>query len=690
MNSRPAPDGTCGHAFFDFQFAAARKVDQITQYRDLRIEFAAGNVVSARPEHRSISLENCARESIVVDSLAPRQPDNAVALPATSQHDVGRLKILLALSGGGFRATVFHLGVLRAFSDLGLSGDITAISSVSGGSITAAQVVLKWHEYISSSITRFDEIESPIRSIVQSGLRWRVMTRGLLGFLGRIRPGSSATDKLESIYAELYGNRTLSSLSMTGVPKLFIMATNLSCHTAHTFFSDDGYTVAESGGRSKTHPVPVTIAKSVAASSAFPLLFPPLKLSLSQLGIPAMQAGAETHYLSDGGVFENLGLTVLRDHACSKGLRVGNDAIVVVSNAGRAIDWDLRTDYSRSMWSNLLRVSEIGQYWAEHRLLKSLGEGEIEIGIGTAISNPAGQRRFPPESAQQSAAFIRTDFDEFTDHEYRFLFDHGYSTAQRVIEQSPLLSAMVRPRSTVDLYHPWASDLLRKVESDPENVRLRKSVRFFSLKQFPSVWRTFATLAFVLLVAYLLLPGFSHSINWAYTWIEQQRFVEAPENAITFGPPDVVLPSASTRYLPRISGLTSEARDAISASVQHWRTDVGQSMSRHVVVLEQESPFSADFRDLNRYLKFERANVRPCYGNMFVVKTSPTADEAGYREVVMPRSIDSFDVLGNVRIRWPKKGEAIILVLVVGPKDGKKPFSDQVVGSAVFTLGVSP
>lgn len=48
----------------------------------------------------------------------------------------------LALSGGGYRAAAFHVGTLKALNKLGLLKDIDVISSVSGGSITAAYYAL--------------------------------------------------------------------------------------------------------------------------------------------------------------------------------------------------------------------------------------------------------------------------------------------------------------------------------------------------------------------------------------------------------------------------------------------------------------------------------------------------------------------------------------------------------------------
>src|SRR5258708_21713934 len=50
----------------------------------------------------------------------------------------------LALSGGGYRAMVFHIGALIRLNEVGLLRKIKRISSVSGGSITAGQLGTEW------------------------------------------------------------------------------------------------------------------------------------------------------------------------------------------------------------------------------------------------------------------------------------------------------------------------------------------------------------------------------------------------------------------------------------------------------------------------------------------------------------------------------------------------------------------
>ena len=50
----------------------------------------------------------------------------------------------LALSGGGFRAAAFHLGVFRKLQELGLLWKIDLLTCVSGGSIAGGFLALNW------------------------------------------------------------------------------------------------------------------------------------------------------------------------------------------------------------------------------------------------------------------------------------------------------------------------------------------------------------------------------------------------------------------------------------------------------------------------------------------------------------------------------------------------------------------
>ena len=50
----------------------------------------------------------------------------------------------LCLSGGGYRAMLFHLGTIWRLNQLGLLKQIVRVSSVSGGSITAGMLGMAW------------------------------------------------------------------------------------------------------------------------------------------------------------------------------------------------------------------------------------------------------------------------------------------------------------------------------------------------------------------------------------------------------------------------------------------------------------------------------------------------------------------------------------------------------------------
>lgn len=197
----------------------------------------------------------------------------------------------LALSGGGFRAAAFHLGVLRKLSQLGLLDKIDLISCVSGGSIAGAFLALHW-----GSATVLDELDSYLatRSIAVGSV---------IG--GVLDPFESRLDKLARSYdRDLFKGGTLDALKAG--PRLYLNATNLA--TGNMFFF-----VAGGGGKSEMgeHELGVvdapgfSIARAVAASSAFPPVFPPLRLDAAAYP-PA--AACDYVTLSDGGLYDNMGV----------------------------------------------------------------------------------------------------------------------------------------------------------------------------------------------------------------------------------------------------------------------------------------------------------------------------------------------------------------------------------------------
>src|SRR5262245_16062296 len=85
-------------------------------------------------------------------------------------------KLGLALSGGGFRATLYHLGLVRFLRDAGLLSHVSHITSVSGGSIFAAHLVQNWDRY-NGSAGEFDAAASELLSFVRLDVRNRIVRR---------------------------------------------------------------------------------------------------------------------------------------------------------------------------------------------------------------------------------------------------------------------------------------------------------------------------------------------------------------------------------------------------------------------------------------------------------------------------------------------------------------------------------
>src|SRR6476619_2945065 len=90
------------------------------------------------------------------------------------------MKISLALSGGGFRATLYHLGLVRFLRDARILPNVTHITSVSGGSIFAGHLVLNWDRY-NGSDSEFDAAAAELLAFVRLDVRNRILRRYLLG-----------------------------------------------------------------------------------------------------------------------------------------------------------------------------------------------------------------------------------------------------------------------------------------------------------------------------------------------------------------------------------------------------------------------------------------------------------------------------------------------------------------------------
>jgi NTE family protein len=201
-------------------------------------------------------------------------------------------RIGLAMSGGGFRAAAFHLGVMRKLDKMGILGKLDLISCVSGGSIAGATLATNW----ANPSGALDKLDAYLRTK-------SIAVASVIG--GILDPFESRLDKLAGTYdRDLFSNRTLSTLS--NGPRAYFNATNLATGNMFSFVAGGGRP-AEMGDYELgfVQAPGFKISRAVAASSAFPPVFPPLRLDPSEY-----PPGQEVEYvtLTDGGVYDNMGV----------------------------------------------------------------------------------------------------------------------------------------------------------------------------------------------------------------------------------------------------------------------------------------------------------------------------------------------------------------------------------------------
>jgi NTE family protein len=219
----------------------------------------------------------------------------------------------LCLSGGGYRAMVFHLGMLIRLNEAGLLPKIARISSVSGGSITAAVLGLNWGKlaFANGVAGNFDIVTDAVQTMAGVTVDVGAVAAGL--FLP-----VDVSDHVTKVYDDtLFKGATLQDLPAAGSGPLFVInATNIQSGAlwrfARPFMGDYRVGLVDSPR--------VSLAAAVTASSAFPPFLSPMTLTLPQpvravhgtdLSRPPFTTAA---VLSDGGVYDNLGLeTVIKE-----------------------------------------------------------------------------------------------------------------------------------------------------------------------------------------------------------------------------------------------------------------------------------------------------------------------------------------------------------------------------------------
>ena len=239
------------------------------------------------------------RQEIAEDPEMRSTGSNALA-PVHAAHGEVKAGTAIALSGGGYRAMLFHVGTLWRLFELDLLKTAKRISSVSGGSITAAKLALAWDSLDWTAPQSYIEaVVVPIRKLADHTID--IPAAGIGRFIWR-----DAGFWIERAYRRhLFGSATLQDLPAT--TRFVINATNLHNGRLWRFsrpFMGDWRT-----GRIMNPDLP--LARAVAASSAFPPFLSPVRVAFDPTALVGGDGtnGNRAHaQLTDGGVYDNLGL----------------------------------------------------------------------------------------------------------------------------------------------------------------------------------------------------------------------------------------------------------------------------------------------------------------------------------------------------------------------------------------------
>src|SRR3954453_12540105 len=209
--------------------------------------------------------------------------------------------VALCLSGGGYRAMLFHVGVVWRLHDAGWLKRLDRVSSVSGGSITAGALALAWPKLEAEGLE--PTFVAPIRALAGRTVDATSVIAGAL------TPDTISERVAKAYRRHLFGEATLQDLP--DHPRFVINATSVQSGVLFRFSKP--FMADWRVGR--VNQPTVALADAVAASSAFPPVLSPFELDLrdctwvdeegKDLGHGEYR---ERAVLSDGGVYDNLGL----------------------------------------------------------------------------------------------------------------------------------------------------------------------------------------------------------------------------------------------------------------------------------------------------------------------------------------------------------------------------------------------
>ena len=408
-----------------------------------------------------------------------------------------RRGIGLCLSGGGFRATLFHAGVIQRLFELGVAerADFETVASVSGGSITAAQWAVAeagvqadsgGRGFASSQVPNgmaprndgaFQNASAPSALALAAGVAPRNDVRGIQDgsaalVVEDVIGAGPAIDFVRDVVRPLLAltRRDIRTGAMTrkyllpwnwfrgafvvnnmvgkfeevfGKGTLDLLPERprfVFCGTDMAFGANFVFARDRVGSylAGYAEPSGFTLAQAVAASACFPPLFGPMRIE---------RAAERFKGGRGGGAGADGRRKILHDLRVTDGGVYDNlglepvwksHRVVLVSDAGGLMDGE---DDSGLFW-RIKRYQEIQERQAlgvrKRFRISGFSGGAIcgaYVGVASAAARYAGVREggYSKAFAMEVIRNIRTDLDAFSEVEQGVLMNHGYALIDAAI-----------------------------------------------------------------------------------------------------------------------------------------------------------------------------------------------------------------------------------------------------------------
>ncbi len=428
-----------------------------------------GNASGPDPE---IGVYSFVKHSLVLEderlTLQVEPSGGRSTIPDVKSYEAS---IGLALSGGGSRSVAFHLGTLRALDDLGLLDDVDVVSGVSGGAVMTG--ILGYSDESFCEIDRRTlgflrrglvvpglwklahprRLTSMIGAFLLSTLptRGTVLARLALSAAASLTPGGSRlspwiqrihwpirrwysrTHVIADALEELVGKQRCSA-STRQQKSIVFNGCELRTGTAFRMSNQQagswrfGWFAASD----------LRVADAIAASAAFPPLLPPFDWVHEFEKDGSIRS--ERVIVTDGGVFENLGISVMepgRDRGVSA-ITYAPD-VIVASDAGAG---QFSGAAEPSTWGSRMvqivnTVMRKVQDSTKHRLHQHAADGRLERFVYAQLGQLDERVPLKPANWVNRSEVVNypTNFSGMTEKNIEALTNRGEALTRALVTQ---------------------------------------------------------------------------------------------------------------------------------------------------------------------------------------------------------------------------------------------------------------